>query len=103
MDGVTALSGSGPAYAYIIIEALAEGGVKVGLPRELATRLAAQTLLGAPHGPGDGRAPRAPQGRGDDPGRHDDRRHHGPRDGGIRVTLIRTIDRATEKSRELSR
>ncbi|HEC63276.1 MAG TPA: pyrroline-5-carboxylate reductase, partial [Candidatus Acetothermia bacterium] len=41
MEVVTALSGSGPAYAYLIIEALAEGGVKLGLPRRLATQLAA--------------------------------------------------------------
>ncbi len=47
MDAVTALSASGPAYMYIILESLAEAGVKVGLPRELATLLAAQTALGA--------------------------------------------------------
>ncbi len=47
MDVVTALSGSGPAYAYIIIESLTEGGVRMGLPRELAKKLTAQTLLGA--------------------------------------------------------
>jgi pyrroline-5-carboxylate reductase len=47
MDAVTALSASGPAYIYIILEALAEGGVKVGLPRNVATELAAQMCFGA--------------------------------------------------------
>jgi pyrroline-5-carboxylate reductase len=47
MDGATGLSGCGPAYVYLIIEALSEAGVKVGLPRQVSTLLAAQTLLGA--------------------------------------------------------
>lgn len=47
MDGVTGLSGCGPAYVYLMIEALSEAGVKVGLPREQATLLAAQTLMGS--------------------------------------------------------
>jgi pyrroline-5-carboxylate reductase len=47
MDAITGLSASGPAYVYLIIESLAEGGVKLGLPRELSTELSAQTLLGA--------------------------------------------------------
>ena len=47
MDAVTALSASGPAYIYVILESLAEAGVKVGLPRDIATLLAAQTTLGA--------------------------------------------------------
>ena len=47
LDAVTGLSGCGPAYVYVILESLTEAGIKVGLPRELATQLAAQTTMGA--------------------------------------------------------
>ncbi len=104
MDAVTALSGSGPAYAYIMIEALAEGGVKVGLPRSLSTILAAQSLLGAA---------KMVLETGEHPAKLKDEVTTPAgvtidgimalEDGGIRVTLIKTVDRATAKSKELSR
>ena len=57
-NAITALSGSGPAYQFLIMEALADAGVRVGLPRQLALTLVAQTALGAaPHGALHGRHP----------------------------------------------
>lgn len=104
MDAVTGLSGSGPAYGYIAIESLAEGGVKVGLPRSLATTLAAQAILGA--------AAMVLE-TGEHPARLKDMVTTPAgttvdglmalEEGGLRVALIKAVDAATAKSRELSR
>src|SRR5690606_789038 len=47
MDAVTSLNGSGPAFVYVVLEALADGGVMMGLPRDVALEIAAQVTLGA--------------------------------------------------------
>ena len=104
MDVVTALSGSGPAYAYIIIESLTEGGVRMGLPRELAKKLTAQTLLGASKMVLEtGMHPALLKDAVTTPAGVTVDGLMELEDGGIRVTLIKAVSRATEKSKELSR
>jgi pyrroline-5-carboxylate reductase len=103
MDAVTGLSGSGPAYIYIIIEALAEAGVKVGLPRDTATQLAAQTAFGAAkmvletgyHPALLKDAVTTPAGCTIDGILELE-------EGGLRVTLIKAVMRATERARQLA-
>ncbi len=103
MDAVTGLSGSGPAYIYIIIEALAEAGVKVGLPRDIATQLAAQTAFGAAkmvletgyHPALLKDAVTTPAGCTIDGILELE-------EGGLRVTLIKAVMRATERARQLA-
>lgn len=103
MDAVTALSGSGPAYAYIIIESLAEGGVKVGLPRDLATKLATQTLLGASAMVLEtGEHPAKLKDNVTTPAGTTVDGIMELEDGGLRVALIKAVGKATEKSKELS-
>ncbi|HEY1647453.1 MAG TPA: pyrroline-5-carboxylate reductase [Terracidiphilus sp.] len=103
MDAVTGLSGSGPAYLYIIIEALAEAGVKVGLPRDVATQLAAQTAYGSAkmvletgyHPALLKDAVTTPAGCTIDGILELE-------EGGLRVTLIKAVMRATERARQLA-
>jgi pyrroline-5-carboxylate reductase len=103
MDAVTGLSGSGPAYIYIIIEALAEAGVKVGLPRDIATELAAQTTFGAAkmvletgyHPAMLKDAVTTPAGSTIDG-------IMALEEGGLRVTLIKAVMRATERAKQLA-
>lgn len=102
MDVVTALSGAGPAYAYIIIESLAEGGVKMGLPRKLATELAAQTLLGsAAMVLETGEHPALLKDMVTTPAGVTVDGLMALEEGGIRVDLIKAVKAATERAKEL--
>jgi len=103
MDAVTGLSASGPAYIYIILESLAEAGVKVGLPRDVATLLAAQTTLGAA---------RVVLETGDHPALLKDAVTTPAgctidaimelEEGKLRVTLIKAVVKATQRAKELA-
>lgn len=102
MDALTGLSGSGPAYVFQIIEALSDGGVRMGLPRPTATRLAAQTLLGAS---------RMVLETGDHPGQLKDAVTspggttiagvHALESGGLRAALMNAVEAAARRSAEL--
>jgi pyrroline-5-carboxylate reductase len=103
MDAVTGLSGSGPGYAYIIIEALAEAGVKVGLPRDTATLLAAQTTYGAARMVLDtGYHPALLKDAVTTPAGCTIDGILELEEGGLRVTLIKAVMRATERARQLA-
>ena len=102
MDAVTGLSGSGPAYIFLIIEALSDAGVKVGLSRYNAQALAAQTLLGSA---------KLLIETNEHPGRLKDMVTspggtaitglHTLENGGVRTTLMNAVEAATKRSREL--
>jgi pyrroline-5-carboxylate reductase len=102
MDAITGLSASGPAFVYIIIESLAEAGVKVGLPRDIATELAAQTVLGAgamvletaEHPAKLKDSVTTPAGCTIDGILELE-------EGGLRVTLIKAVVKATQRAKEL--
>jgi pyrroline-5-carboxylate reductase len=102
MDAVTGLSASGPAFLYVILESLIDGGLKVGLPRDVATLLAAQTMLGAA---------RMALETGDHPALLKDAVTTPAgctidgilelEDGKLRVTLIKAVVKATERAGQL--
>lgn len=102
LDAVTGLSGSGPAYGYLIIEALSDGAVAAGLPREVATRLAAQTLLGAAQMVLEtGLHPGALKDQVTSPGGTTIEGVHELEKAGVRAGLINAVRAAAEKSRRL--
>ncbi len=102
MDAVTGLSGSGPAYLFLIIEALADGGVKMGLPREVALGLASQTLLGAARMVLEtGEHPARLKDMVASPGGTTIAGLHEMERGHLRASLMNAVEAATKRSKEL--
>jgi len=102
LDAVTGLSGSGPAYAYLVIEGLSDGGVAAGLPRDVATRLAAQTLLGSAKMVLEtGQHPGLLKDMVTSPGGTTIEGVHELEKGKLRGTLISAVRAAAEKSKKL--
>jgi pyrroline-5-carboxylate reductase len=102
MDAITGLSGSGPAYIFIIVDALADAGVKMGLSRKDAQYLAAQTVLGAAKMLMETREhPGQLKDRVTSPGGTAIAGIHTLEKGGLRTTLINAVEAATQRSKEL--
>jgi pyrroline-5-carboxylate reductase len=102
LDAVTGLSGSGPAYAYVFIEGLSDGGVAAGLPRDVATKLAAQTVLGSARMVLEtGLHPGALKDMVTSPGGTTIEGLHELEKGKLRGTLISAVRAASEKSKRL--
>ena len=104
MDAALGVSGSGPAYGFLMIEALSDGGVKMGLPRQIALELAAQTLLGAAKMCLEsGRHPGQLKDMVTSPGGTTIAALHKMEAAGVRSALIDAVEAATRRSEELGR
>ncbi len=102
LDAVTGLSGSGPAYIYLMIEGLSDGGVAAGLPRDIATKLAAQTMLGSAKMVLEtGLHPGALKDMVTSPGGTTIEGLHELEKGKVRASLMNAVRAATEKSKKL--